>query len=154
MKPWPVDARRQLLRAGVATGAWLCMGSARSTTQDMQAAMAAFTGQKPARMGRITLDIAPLVDNGNSVPVTVLVDSPMTSDDYVTDLALFNQRNPKPEVMHFKFTPRSGRAWVSTRIRLATTQDVVAVARMVDGSYWMQAINVNVSIAACLEETT
>jgi sulfur-oxidizing protein SoxY len=103
------------------------------------------------RNGRITIEIAELVENGNAVPVSVQVQSPMTAADHVQSLALFTERNPQPEVAVFHFSPRSGRARVDTRIRLATSQPLVAVAKMNDGSLWRHHVDVIVTLAACLE---
>ena len=99
------------------------------------------------------LDVAPLVENGNTVPLTVSADSPMTAADHVSAIAVFNTRNPQRDVAIFHFTPRSGRATVSTRIRLATSQTLVAVARMSDGSYWTAQSAVIVTLAGCIEES-
>ena len=99
----------------------------------------------------MTLAVAALVDNGNTVPVTVSVESPMTSADHVAAIALFNERNPERDVARFRLTPRAGRASVSTRIRLATSQKLVAVARMSDGTFWSRTADVVVVLAACIE---
>ncbi len=144
--------RRQLLKAGAALGAWLWVGNATANSDELTAAIRSFAAGAPVKAGRVLLDIAPIVDNGNTVPLTVTVESPMTASDHVTAIAIFNERNPQREVTKFTLTARSGRARVATRIRLATTQQLVAVARMSDGSYWSHTVNVNVSIAACLEE--
>jgi sulfur-oxidizing protein SoxY len=117
----------------------------------LAAAIDAFTQGAPLQTGRITLDVAPLIDNGNVVPVTVQVESPMTAADHVQAIALFADRNPQPEVVRFHLTPRSGLAQVSTRIRLATSQAVVAIARMSDGSVWVHRQAVVVTLAACIE---
>jgi sulfur-oxidizing protein SoxY len=106
------------------------------------------------REGRVALDIAELVENGNTVPVTVRVTSPMTASDHVVGLALFNERNPQRDVVSARLGPRSGQARVSTRIRLATSQKLVAVARMNDGSCWSRSVDVIVTIAACIEGET
>ena len=103
------------------------------------------------REGKVKLDVAELVDNGNAVPVTVSVDSPMTATDHVAAIALFNERNPQRDVLVVHIGPRAGRAQVSTRIRLATSQKVVAVARMNDGSCWSRTVDVVVTLAACIE---
>ena len=144
--------RRQLLRAGAGLGIWLLVGPATASSDELAAAIRNFAAGSPVKPGRVLLDIAPIVDNGNTVPLTVSVESPMTAADHVTAIAIFNERNPQREVAQFTLTPRSGRARVATRIRLATTQQLVAVARMSDGSCWSHTVNVNVSIAACLEE--
>ena len=105
----------------------------------------------PLREGRVLLEIAELVENGNAVPVTVSVASPMTVADHVVALALFNERNPQRDVARFRLSARAGRAEVSTRIRLATSQRLVALARMSDGSVWQQSVDVVVTLAACIE---
>lgn len=147
-----MNTRRQLLLSSAAgLSGWLLVKPAQATSDELAAAIAAYTGGAPVQAGRVKLDIAPLVDNGNAVPVTLSVDSPMTDHDHVTDLALFNERNPQRDVVRVTLGPRAGRAQVSTRIRLATTQKLVALARMSDGSYWSHTVEVIVTLAACLE---
>jgi sulfur-oxidizing protein SoxY len=146
------STRRQLLAAGLGLGACVLVRPAAATPEELQAAIQAYTGGAALKTGRVTLDIAALVDNGNTVPITVMVDSPMTAADHVTAIAVFNERNPQRDVAKFTLGPRAGRASVSTRIRLATSQKLVAVARMNDGSFWSHSVDVIVSIAACLEE--
>jgi len=141
--------RRQLLAAGL--GACVLVHPAAATPDELTAAIQAYTGGAALKTGRIKLDIAPIVDNGNTVPITVTVDSPMTAENHVTAIAVFNERNPQREVVRFSLTPRCGQARVSTRIRLATTQKLVAVARLSDGSYWSHTVDVIVAIAACIE---
>ena len=92
-----------------------------------------------------------MVDNGNVVPMTVSVDSPMTAANHVTAIAVFNEKNPQREVVKFTLGPRCGKANVSTRIRLATTQKLVAVAQMSDGTFWSHTVDVIVTLAACIE---
>lgn len=144
--------RRQMIKAGTALGAWLWVSPASANSDELVTAIRTFAAGSPVKAGRVLLDIAPIVDNGNTVPLSVSVDSPMTAGDHVTAIAIFNERNPQREVAQFTLSPRSGRARVATRIRLATTQQLVAVARMSDGTCWSHTVNVNVSIAACLEE--
>jgi sulfur-oxidizing protein SoxY len=120
----------------------------------MRAAMRTWTAGASVREGRVTLDIAELIDNGNAVPVTLSVDSPMTVVDHVTGLALFAERNPLPDVVAFTLGPRSGKAEVSTRIRLATSQQLVALAKLSDGSVWQRSVKVIVTLAACVEESS
>lgn len=124
---------------------------ARATTEAMDAAMRAFTGGAPVQDGRVTLEIAELIENGNAVPVALAVDSPMTATDHVQRLALFTERNPQPEVVVFHLTPAMGRAQVSTRIRLATSQRLVALAATSDGRFWRRQVDVLVTLAACVE---
>ena len=101
--------------------------------------------------GKVTLDIASIVDNGNSVPVTVTVNSPMSATDRVSAIAIFNEKNPQRDVVNFTLGPRAGRAAVSTRIRLATSQKLVAVAMLSDGTCWSHGVDVIVALAACIE---
>ena len=102
--------------------------------------------------GRIKFDIARLVDNGNSVPIEVIVDSPMTQLQHVVGIKIFNEKNPQNDVAQFTLSPQSGRARVATRIRLATTQQLVAVAKMNDGSCWTHTVEVLVTVSSCIEE--
>lgn len=104
------------------------------------------------REGRVKFDIARLVDNGNSVPVEVTVDSPMNVQQHVVGIALFNEKNPQNDIAQFTLSPLAGRARVATRIRLATTQQLVAVAKMNDGSCWTHTVEVLVTVASCIEE--
>lgn len=113
-----------------------------------------FTGGAPVSEGRVKFDISPLVENGNAVPVTIEVDSPMTASDHVRRIAVFNEKNPQPDVVVFHLSPRMGRAKVSTRIRLATSQTVVAMAETSDGAFWSAKANVIVTLAACIEDVS
>lgn len=109
-------------------------------------------GEAQIRMGKVKLDIPPLVENGNTVPMTVSVTSPMTATEYVKSIHVFNEKNPQPNIGNFYLTPASGRAQVSTRIRLADTQKVVAIARLSDDTFWQVVADVVVTLAACTEE--
>ena len=143
--------RRELLQFGLAAGGLLLVRPARATSFEMQSAIADYASGAPVKPGKVKFDIPPLVENGNGVPITVSVDSPMTAAEHVTGIAVFNERNPQRDVVRFTLGPRAGRAVVSTRIRLATSQQLVAVARMSDGSYWSHSVDVLVTLAACLE---
>ncbi len=112
----------------------------------------AYAAGGSVREGRVKFDIAPLVDNGNSVPVEITVESPMTRAQHVVGIALFNEKNPQNQVAEFALTPLVGRARVATRIRLALSQQLVAVAKMNDGSCWTHTVEVLVTIASCIEE--
>jgi sulfur-oxidizing protein SoxY len=140
-----VIRRRELAGAAVAV---LVLPAARATPA-LDAALAAFCAGAPLREGRVTLDIAPLVENGNTVPVTVAV--PDAEPAQVQRLALYTERNPQPEVAVFTLGPLAGRAAVATRMRLATSQAVVAVAELADGTCWQQRVQVVVTLAACVE---
>lgn len=135
--------RRSLLLAGAA----VLVRPARATPESLERAITAFTGGAPLRDGRVKLDIAPLVENGNTVPVTISV----PGADAVRRLALFTERNPQPDVAVFALGPLAGRPQVATRMRLATSQSVIALAELADGSCWQQRVQVVVTLAACVE---
>ena len=109
-------------------------------------------GLAVVRTGKVKLDIPPLVENGNTVPMTVSVTSPMTATDYVKSIHVFNEKNPQPNMGNFYLSPRSGRAQISTRIRLADTQKITAIARLSDDTFWSASVDVVVTLAACTEE--
>jgi sulfur-oxidizing protein SoxY len=115
-------------------------------------ALLGFSGGKPINDGRVKLDIPPLLENGNAVSITVDVESPMTISDHVRRIAIFNEHNPQADVIVFNLGPRTGRARVATRIRLATSQTVVAIAELTDGTFWSSRASVIVTLAACIEE--
>jgi len=143
--------RRELLGAAIGLAGVVQMRPANATADELAAAIAAFAGGAPVRNGRVEIDIAPLVENGNTVPITVRVQSPMSEGDHVKAIAIFNESNPQRDVANFYLGPRAGRATVATRIRLATSQNLVAVAKMNDGSCWSQTVDVLVTLAACVE---
>jgi sulfur-oxidizing protein SoxY len=118
----------------------------------LEEAMQDFAGAADIRQGRVRLDIPPLVENGNAVGVTVTVESPMSERDHVRRIAIFNEKNPQAGVAIFHLGPRSGQAKVSTRIRLAASQSVKAVAELSDGSFWSGETQVIVTLAACIED--
>jgi len=144
-------SRRDLLAAGLGVGLCVVWRPARALSDELTGALRGFTGGAPTREGKVNFDIAPLVENGNTVPITVTVDNPMTTANHVQAIAVFNEKNPQREVIACKLTPRVGRPVVSTRIRLATTQQLVAVAKLSDGSYWTHTVDVVVTLAACIE---
>jgi sulfur-oxidizing protein SoxY len=123
-----------------------------ATPAMLTAAIRNVVGEAPVRTGKVKLDIPPLVENGNTVPLTVSVTSPMTADDYVKSIHVFNEKNPQPNIGNFYLSPSSGRAQVSTRIRLADTQKVVAIARLSDDTFWQVTTEIVVTLAACTEE--
>lgn len=154
--PWPrrrVLAGVAALAGGTVVGRVYAQNQAASTppAPELVAAVEAYTGGVTPRPGKVTLDIANLVDNGNTVPVGIRVDSPMTAAEHVTAIALFNERNPQRDVARFTLGPASGDAFVATRMRLATSQKLIAVAKLSDGSWWSQTVDVVVTLAACIE---
>ena len=123
-----------------------------ATPAMLAAAIRNVVGEAAVRPGKVKLDVPPLVENGNTVPMTVNVFSPMTSEDYVKSIHVFNEKNPQPNVGNFHLGPHAGRAQVSTRIRLADSQKVVAIARLSDDSFWSASVDIVVTLAACTEE--
>lgn len=143
--------RRQLLAFGAATSGVLLVSplAALAKGEDAMAVMKKFTGDSAAAEGKITLEMPEIAENGNTVPLTISVESPMTADNYVKSVIVISQGNPRPEVATFHFTPLSGVAEASTRMRLAKTQNVVAIAEMSDGKFYMTKRQVKVTIGGC-----
>jgi sulfur-oxidizing protein SoxY len=112
-----------------------------------------FTQGAPVQRGRVKLELPLMVDNGNAVPLTVSMDSPMTANNYVKSIHLFSQRNPVRDMARFFFTPRSGRAKVTTRVRLAGSQTVTAIAALSDGTFWAEGVHILVTLSACMDES-
>ena len=125
---------------------------AEATPATLAAAIRQVVGEAVVKTGKVKLDIPPLVENGNTVPMTVNVESPMTGEDHVTSIHVFNEKNPQPNIGNFYLSPQAGRAQVATRIRLADSQKVVAIARLSDGSFWSASVDIVVTLAACTEE--
>jgi sulfur-oxidizing protein SoxY len=148
--------RRGTLAGAAASGAGLLVlrsvEPASATPEAMRAVIRTIVGDAPLRKGRVQLDLPPLVENGNTVPMTVTVDSPMTARDHVTAIHVFNEKNPQPYVLTVHLNHRAGKPHFATRIKLGDTQRVVAIARMSDGSFWSGEQDVIVTIAACLED--
>jgi sulfur-oxidizing protein SoxY len=143
--------RRAALATAMGAFAVSLVRPARATPEKLEAAIKAFTGGKPYKEGRVKFDISLLVENGNSVPLSVNVESPMTREDHVTRIGVFNEKNPLPDVAIFKLTPRCGRAYAATRMRLGDSQMVTAIAEMSDGTYWSASSEVIVTLPACVE---
>ena len=144
--------RRALaLSAGATTLAVLGLAPVRShaATEAVDQAMKAFTGGAAPASGRIVLDAPEIAENGNTVPVSVSVESPMSADDHVAAVMFLAEGNPTPTVATFHFTPLSGTAVATTRIRLAKTQNVIAIAKMSNGAVFMDTKQVKVTIGGC-----
>jgi sulfur-oxidizing protein SoxY len=150
------ETRRAILQGAgalaLAAAVPVTVRPARATPEEMQAAIAKVIGDAKVNEGRVTLDIPPLVENGNTVPCSVSVQSPMTPADHVKAIHVFTERNPQPNVISAYLGPRAGRAAFATRIRLADTQNVVAIAQMSDGSFWSTSADVVITLGACLED--
>jgi sulfur-oxidizing protein SoxY len=125
---------------------------AEATPAMLATAIQNVTGGGAVKTGKVKLDVPPLVENGNTVPLTVSVSSPMAPEDHVSSIHVFNEKNPLPNIANFHLGPHAGRAQVSTRIRLADSQKIVAIAKLSDGSFWSTSVDVVVTLAACTEE--
>jgi len=123
-----------------------------ATPASLASAIRNVTGGAPVKTGKIKLDVPPLVENGNTVPMTVSVTNPMTPADHVVSIHVFNEKNPQPNMGNFYLGPHAGRAQISSRIRLADSQKIVAIAKLSDGSFWSATTEVIVTLAACTDE--
>ena len=148
----PLDRRSFL--AGAALVTVLPLASAHATPEAMAAAIKEVVGGAVIREGRVKLDLPPLVENGNTVPLTVSVESPMTPADHIKAIHVFNEKNPQPHVFDARLGPRNGRAVVSTRIKLGDSQKIVAIAETSAGEFWSASADVIVTLAACIEDIT
>ena len=147
-----LDRRHFLLFSGATTMAALLAlpNHAGATPEQAMDAMKAVIGDaKPADGPMIKLELPEIAENGNTVPVKVSVDSPMTDADHVKAVHLFSEGNPAPDIASYRFSTKSGKAEASSRIRLAKTQNVIAVAEMSDGKFYMTKTQVKVTIGGC-----
>jgi sulfur-oxidizing protein SoxY len=138
--------------AGGATMLAVTLRPAEATPATMTSAIRSVVGAEPVKTGKVKLEVPPLVENGNTVPMTVSVAHPMAPEDHVRSIHVFNEKNPQPNIGNFYFGPQAGRAQVSTRIRLADSQKIIAIAKLSDGTFWSASVDVVVTLAACTEE--
>jgi sulfur-oxidizing protein SoxY len=143
--------RRLVLFAAAGFGLAPLGRPAAATPAAMDEAIRALVGEATVTPGKVRLELPPIVENGNTVSLTVSVDSRMTEAEHVSSIHLFNEKNPQPYIAAFHLGPRAGTAAVATRIRLADSQRVMAVARLNDGSFWSDTADVIVTLAACAE---
>ena len=147
---FPLHRRRILTIAiGAAAAAASSAAPAFAAKNDADDLIRKFTGGKTAAEGRVRLDLPEIAENGNTVPMTVSVESPMTEQSYVSDVLVVAEGNPRGGVATFHFSPASGVAEVNTRIRLAETQNVIAIAKMNDGTVFKTSKQVKVTIGGC-----
>lgn len=150
----PSPLQRRTFLAGTALVTILPVASAHATPEAMAAAIKEVVGNATVREGRVTLDVPPLIENGNTVPLTVSVESPMSEADHVKAIHVFNEKNPQPHVFDARLGPRNGKAVVATRIKLGDSQKIVAIAETSKGEFFSASADVIVTLAACLEEMT
>jgi sulfur-oxidizing protein SoxY len=145
-------SRRELLTLGSTGAAALVIVSeapALATPVEATAEIVKFTGGKTAEQGKITVELPEIAENGTTIPLLITVDSPMTADDYISDVLVVTDGNPRPRVVTFHFTVMSGRALAATRIRLATSENVIVVAKTGDGKFFTAQKQVKVTIGGC-----
>ncbi len=128
----------------------LLVQPAQATPEELAKALRETFGDRKLQPGRVTLELPRLAENGNVVPVKVSVESPMTESDHVRTIHLFSEQNPLPRILEMRLGPQNGRAVVSARIRMAGTQQVLAVAEMSDGSLWSAAVDIDVTVSSCI----
>jgi sulfur-oxidizing protein SoxY len=154
----PDTSRREFLKvaggaaAGLGLAAVVTVRPAGATPVEMQEAIRKVLGSARVTPGKVKLELPPLIENGNAVPLTVSVDSPMTEAEHVRAVHVFTEKNPQPYVASFYLGPRAGRARVATRMRLADSQNVIAICELSDGSFWSDSAGIVVTLAACLED--
>jgi sulfur-oxidizing protein SoxY len=145
-------SRRAALALGAGGAALTIIGwgqRASAAAKEAAEQIAKFTGGKTAEKGKIAIELPEIAENGNTVPLAITVDAPMTADNYVSEVLVVAEGNPNPGVATFHFSPMSGKAEASTRIRLATTQNIVVVAKTSGGQFFTNQKLVKVTIGGC-----
>lgn len=135
--------------AAAAIAAVVPLSMTPAAAKDLDSAMKAVAGDAKPVVGKVSLELPEIAENGNTVPFTVNVESPMSDADYVKSVHVFANGNPQPDVASFFFTPASGKATATSRMRLAKTQDIIAIAEMSDGKFYMGKQTVKVTIGGC-----
>jgi sulfur-oxidizing protein SoxY len=130
---------------------WMASGLSLAKKPEAMEAIAKIIGSNSVRDGRVKLVIPPLVESGNLVVIKLSIESPMTANNYVKAVHVVSEANPFPNIFTAYFTPRSGRAELTTRVRLADSQRVWAIAQMSDGSFWRGYADTLVTLSACTE---
>ena len=145
---------RRAFFVGAAVVSILPFASAHATPEAMATAIKEVVGGATIREGRVKLDLPPLVENGNVVPLTVSVESPMTEADHIKAIHVFNEKNPQPHVFSARLGPQNGKAVIATRIKLADSQKIIAIAETSTGQFFNASADVIVTLAACIEDAT
>ncbi len=135
--------------AAAAVAVVVPLGTVPAAAKDLDTAMKAVAGDAKPVVGKVSLELPEIAENGNTVPFTVNIESPMSDADYVKSVHVFANGNPQPDVASFFFTPASGKATATSRMRLAKTQDIIAIAEMSDGKFYMGKQTVKVTIGGC-----
>ncbi len=147
--------RRDLLTTAASAATLLALFSAGARAQDKPAATefdAAFkkiTGDAKPIEGKLNFDVPEIAESGNTVAYSLSIESPMTEQDHVKKIHILSTGNPQPGIASFNLTPQSGKAFASGRMRLAKTQDVVALAELSDGKVLVSKRTIKVTIGGC-----
>lgn len=141
--------RRRALGALLAGASLLVVRPATATPDELVIALRETFGDRAIQRGRVKLEVPRLAENGNVVPTVVSVESPMTEQDHVISIHLFAEKNHLPRILEVRLGPHNGRAVVTSRIRMATSQQVMAVAEMSDGTLWSAAADIEVTVSSC-----
>ena len=150
MKLKAVDRRTFIIGAGASAAALTGLASlAQATPQEAADFLAKLTGGKEVTPGKVKLEMPEIAENGATVPVKVSADTPQNDGDNCKSITIVATKNPYPRLCQFHFTPRSGKAFAALRVRMATTQEVWAVAEMSDGSWHIAKTTVKVTIGGC-----
>lgn len=144
-----MNPRRRTLGLLVGAAALVVVRPARATPEELASILRGLFGERPMSAGKVQLELPKLAENGAVVPVTVSVDSPMNERDHVRRIHLFAEKNPQPRVLDIELGPHNGRARVASRIRIADSQQILAVAMLSDDSLWSAAVHVEVTVAGC-----
>jgi sulfur-oxidizing protein SoxY len=128
--------------------------SLRAASAELQTVLTQHYGVRTIEQGKVLLNLPALSENGNSVPLTISVDSPMTEQDYVRAVTIFAEKNPLPHIATYRFTPASGRVQITARIRMFDTQKITVIAELNDKSLWSGSAESIVTLAACVDPYT
>ena len=144
-----VTRRSALLLGAGMTLTFVSVDEGGATPAEADAEIAKFTAAKAAESGKITIDLPEIAENGNTVPLAIKVDSPMTAGDYVSEIRVIADGNPNPGIVTFHLTPMAGRAEVATRVRLNSTENVIVVAKTSTGRFYAERKVVKVTVGGC-----
>jgi len=145
----PMTRRTALLLGAALTLTVVVADEGAATPAEADAEIAKFTGAKAAENGKIAIDLPEIAENGNTVPMSIKIDSPMTANDYVSEILVVGDANPNPRIVRFHLTPMAGRAEVATRIRLGGTGDVTVLAKTSTGKLYSDRKAVKVTVGGC-----
>jgi sulfur-oxidizing protein SoxY len=145
----PITRRGALMLGAGLTLTLIAVDEGTATPAEADAEIAKFTGGKTAESGKIAIDLPEIAENGNTVPLSIKVDSAMTANDYVSEISVIADGNPNPSVVKFHLTPMAGRAEVGTRIRLNSTENVIVLAKTSTGRFYMDRKMVKVTVGGC-----